>query len=65
MPGELLDLCAPDCPCMELFGDWKLNHRSAESLRILAVRIGANPERVRVGEEKEGLNLFLHIKRGQ
>lgn len=52
----------PTRPYMELFGDWKLHHRSMESLRSLAISIGADPYRIRVGHESEGVNLFLHIR---
>jgi hypothetical protein len=48
---------------MEVFGDWKLQHRSMESLHSLAIAIGADPLGIRVGHESEGVNLFLHIRR--
>lgn len=56
--------CNPTRPYMELFGNWKLNHRSADSLHSLAIRIGADPEHIRVGQESEGVNLFLHVEQG-
>lgn len=51
----------PSRSYMELVGGWKLLHRSREELLALAKRAGADPSRVRVGAEPEGVNLFLHI----
>ncbi len=50
----------PSRPYMELF-DWVLHHRSAGELRGLAEQCGAAPERIRVGCEPSGVNLFLHV----
>lgn len=50
---------------MEMVGDWILNHRSAEKLVELAVAAGAHPSQIHVGKEPEGINLFLHIKKGK
>lgn len=47
---------------MELLGGWRLIHRSRERLRSLALEAGAEPHRVTVGAEPEGVNLFLHIR---
>jgi SAM-dependent methyltransferase len=46
---------------MELIGNWCLRHRTTEELKLLAVAMGANEERVRVESEPEGVNLFLHL----
>jgi hypothetical protein len=46
---------------MRLF-DWELNYRSAERLLELAMECGIPRERLAVGEESEGINLFLHIR---
>ena len=49
---------------MEMVGDWILNHRSAQHLTELAIAAGAYPHQITVGKEPEGINLFLHIKKG-
>ncbi|MEY2881513.1 MAG: hypothetical protein RLZZ15_3893 [Verrucomicrobiota bacterium] len=46
---------------MEILGDWRLHHRSAEELRQIAISAGVLAEDIRVGAEPEGINLFLHI----
>jgi extracellular factor (EF) 3-hydroxypalmitic acid methyl ester biosynthesis protein len=46
---------------MELFGGWKLIHRSRKQLHSLAVEAGAVPENISIIAEPEGVNLFLHI----
>jgi hypothetical protein len=46
---------------MELVGDWHLHHRSGEKLRSLAAQAGVPSERVSIGSEPEGVNLFLHV----
>ncbi|WP_341840741.1 class I SAM-dependent methyltransferase [Chitinophaga caseinilytica] len=46
---------------MEIISEWYLHHRSAGHLRDLALRAGADAERVYVEREPEGVNLFLHI----
>ncbi|MEY4549233.1 MAG: hypothetical protein RL685_5428, partial [Pseudomonadota bacterium] len=46
---------------MDLVCDWALNYRSASDLATLASRAGFEPERVRIGAEPEGINLFLHL----
>lgn len=43
------------------FCEWHLRHRSSEQLVQLAVEAGALRENVFIGEEPEGVNLFLHI----
>ena len=50
---------------MEMVGDWILNHRSAQHLTELAIAAGAHPQQITVGREPEGINLFLHIKKGK
>jgi SAM-dependent methyltransferase len=47
---------------MELVGDWRLQHRSAEALLELAIRSGVDKDSVRIGWEPLGVNLFLHIQ---
>ena len=51
-------------PYMELVGEWKLVHRSAEHLTELALAAGAAPGSIRVGAEEKGVNLFLHVAAG-
>ena len=51
----------PSRAYMELVGDWFLQHRSAEKLRTLAIAAGATDNNITIGEEAEGVNLFLHI----
>jgi SAM-dependent methyltransferase len=50
----------PSRAYMHLF-DWPLRYRAAGDLRGLALACGAPPERVRVGQEPLGINLFLHV----
>ena len=45
---------------MELF-DWVLHHRSPDDLIGLAMECGVPRERITIGSEPEGVNLFLHI----
>lgn len=54
----------PTRPYMEIVGDWHLNHRSEAKLVHLARECGIPERDIRVGKEEEGVNLFLHIKRG-
>ena len=49
---------------MEVMGDWNLYHRTEDELHTLATACGVAPEDVRIGREPEGVNLFLHVKRG-
>ena len=46
---------------MEIVGDWHLRHRSAKHLLALAYQCGVPTERARVGQEPQGVNLFLHV----
>lgn len=47
---------------MEIISEWYLIHRSAAHLRDLALRAGADPEKIKVEREPEGVNLFLHVR---
>jgi extracellular factor (EF) 3-hydroxypalmitic acid methyl ester biosynthesis protein len=49
---------------MEIVGDWHLNHRSADKLITLTRACGVDQKNIRIGQEPEGVNLFLHIKPG-
>lgn len=48
---------------MELLGEWFLHHRSREQLVVLAQASGFPNSVLSVGQEEEGVNLFLHIRR--
>jgi len=55
----------PDNPSrdyMELVGDWYLTYRTECDLMTLAQKAGFCLNDIRVGVEKENVNLFLHIK---
>lgn len=52
----------PNRAYMELFGNWYLHHRSEEELYTLARRAGFAPGAIRVGQEPEGVNLFVHLR---
>jgi len=54
----------PSRSYMELVGDWYLHHRSAEELIDLALDCGLQRDDIRIGKEPEGVNYFVHIKRG-
>lgn len=43
------------------FCEWHLHHRSADHLKRLAIESGVQPDQVAIGQEPEGVNLFLHI----
>ncbi len=47
---------------MELFGDWYLNHRTADQLINLAREAGFDESQLSINNEEENVNLFLHIK---
>jgi extracellular factor (EF) 3-hydroxypalmitic acid methyl ester biosynthesis protein len=49
--------------CMEILGDWYLNHRSKEKLIELAQECDLPTSSITVGQEPLGVNLFLHIKK--
>lgn len=53
----------PSKTYMEIFGEWFLIHRSEEKLCALAKAAGAKDSQIYVGEEAEGVNLFLHIQK--
>ncbi len=46
---------------MELFGEWFLYHRTEEHLINLAEQAGFDKEKISIGRENEGVNLFLHL----
>ena len=52
----------PSRAYMELLGEWRLHHRSGDKLRALAEEAGVSPENITLGQEPEGVNLFLHIR---
>ncbi len=43
------------------FGGWTLQHRTADNLTSLATACGVSPAQIRIGQEPEGVNLFLHV----
>jgi extracellular factor (EF) 3-hydroxypalmitic acid methyl ester biosynthesis protein len=49
---------------MEILCDWHIFHRSAGKLAQLARECGAAEGDIYVDQESEGVNLFLHVKRG-
>ena len=49
---------------MEIVGDWHLYYRSESELIDLATECGIPEEDIRIGSESQGVNLFLHVKRG-
>ncbi|MCP3874751.1 MAG: hypothetical protein GY699_16565 [Desulfobacteraceae bacterium] len=50
---------------MEIIGDWRLTHRTPDQLISLAKKCNFSDADIRIGNEPEGVNLFLHIKRGK
>ena len=57
----------PDNPSrdyMELIGDWHLNYRSEHDLINIARQAGFGLNDIRIGAERENVNLFLHLKQG-
>lgn len=67
--GELVignfSLNNPTRAYMEIVGNWRLKHRSPEQLISLAKTCNFKDADIRVGQEPEGINLFLHLKRGK
>jgi SAM-dependent methyltransferase len=55
----------PTLPYMEIFGDWRLRHRTRDQLFSLAKSCNFKDEDICIGQEPEGVNLFLHMKRGK
>lgn len=53
----------PSRDCMELLGDWVLEHRSPEHLRELALEAGASEGDISIGREPACVNLFLHVRK--
>lgn len=54
----------PSRPYMEIVADWHLYHRTEADLIRLARDCGVPERDIHVGREDEGVNLFLHIKKG-
>jgi len=54
----------PSRDYMEIVGDWYLTYRSEFDLLRLAQQAGFTTDNIRVDAEKENVNLFLHIKKG-
>ncbi len=50
---------------MEVIGDWRLIHRTPEQLISLAMACNFRESDIHIGQEPEGVNLFLHLKRGK
>ena len=53
----------PNRAFMEVGMNWHLHHRSPEQLIHLAIRAGASDWNLRVENEPEGINLFLHLSK--
>ena len=53
----------PSRAVMEVFGQWYLHHRGEEKLTELAILAGIPKEKIRVSQEEEGVNLFLHVSK--
>lgn len=51
----------PTAPYMEVIGEWFLNYRSPVKLLSLAMEAGADPNKINIEMEPEGVNLFLNI----
>ena len=52
----------PSQYCMELIGDWYLNHRSPALLTELGVAAGFDLNNTKVEQEELGINLFVHYQ---
>ena len=52
----------PSRTYMEVFGEWFLEHRSAETLRGLAAEAGYGLKQIAIDSEPLGINLFLRIR---
>lgn len=46
---------------MEVLCDWKLHHRDETALLNLARACGSPLTKIRIGQEPQGVNLFLHV----
>ncbi len=55
----------PSQAYMEIMGDWNLKHRTPEQLIAFGKACNFDESDIRVGKEPEGVNLFLHLKRGK
>lgn len=66
--GELVignfSLHNPSRAYMEIVGDWHLHHRDEQHLAQLAIACGIAPGDIRITAEPEGVNLFLHVRKG-
>ncbi len=51
----------PDQSYMEVLMEWELHHRSSDDLRQLALDCDVPEENIHIGQEPEGVNLFLHV----
>lgn len=71
---EMLDTCGelvignfntdnPTQCYMEIMADWKLNYRSKKHLIDLALVCGIDKTNIHIGQEPEGIKLFLHLKK--
>ena len=52
----------PSRYCMEVIGDWYLNHRSPELLTQLGCNAGFKKSEITVEQEELGINLFVHYQ---
>ncbi len=50
---------------MEVIGNWRLRHRTPDQLISLAKACNFKDSDIRIGQEPEGVNLFLHLKSGK
>ncbi len=50
---------------MEIVGNWRLKHRSPEQLISLGKACSFSESDIRISREPEGVNLFLHLKKGK
>ncbi len=53
----------PSRAYMEHVGEWVLEHRNEEELFELALKAGVAQKNITVGQESEGVNLFLHMRK--
>ena len=53
----------PSRPYMEIMMDWRLHHRGPDVLKQLAIDSGVEASKIRIGNEPEGINLFIHLRK--
>lgn len=53
----------PSRAVMEVFGQWYLHHRDEKKLTELALLAGIPEDFIKISQEEEGVNLFLHLKK--